>query len=146
MNERAERSFPDIAIQGIMNACGVKQWTHSPQEEWKTIVRVAREENWRVRCHEVGYTHFGTDRGYISLFTAAGDVRCYSTTEFARMVPASWARANAVADWKKLEEPRMIDPLILNFSLKIRQGDEGEYLMLEAVQPADELDKILNGG
>jgi len=141
-----EATFPDIAAEGIRHALGIRQWSHSEQDEYAAVLKCAREENWRVVCEEVGYTHVGTGgQGYVSFMTELGECRFYSTTELAKMLPASWTRANALDTWKALEAPRGIDPLIVTWSEHRRENDGSVYLMVDAVEPLGDLDAILNG-
>lgn len=123
---------------------GIKAWGHAEANEYRDVVRCAREEGWRVVCEQIFYRHSADDRGYIVFMTELGEMRYYSTTEFARLLPESWTRANAVDTWKTLEKPRLIDPLIIAWSAH-KRDDGSEYLMVDGVESAEQLDAILNG-
>lgn len=143
-NARIEFAFPDIPAEEALRASNVERWSETFSSEWLRVKHAAAQENWRVRSDEIGYTHAGNS-GYITFFSALGELRFYSTTEFAKLLPDSWVRANNVAGWKLLEGTRTIDPLVLAWSWHEREDGSGGYYMVDGVEPIDNLDAILNG-
>lgn len=126
----------------------VDAWTHAPKVERHAIFARAQKECWDVTCATVGYVqNDNPGKAYIVFFTVVGEMRFYSRTEFAKLLPDSWVRANGVMKWETLSEPRDIDPIILTWEVKQRneKSGGGEYRIVTGAKPADGLDAILSG-
>lgn len=139
--------FPDLSADMIRKAVGTVQWQHKPEEELAKVLDVAREERWRVVTDRV-FIHKGKGKqdSYITFYTALGVMRWYKgTTKLGAALGEGYARANKVGDWRNLEEPRTIEPILLDWDAQTSDIDNTSYHLVEEVSATDTLSRFDEG-